>query len=236
VVAPTPPPQPLDSAAAARGRRDYERYCVWCHGPDGDGRGRSARRFEAAPRDFTQGLFKCRSTPTGALPTDTDLRHAIVQGMHGAGMPSWSTLSALQVDDLLQTIKAFSARWLAEGAPAPLVAPPELPDSSDSVARGQATFQKMQCATCHGARGEGNGPALATLRDDAGNPIRAANFTLRGALKCGDEPSRIYLTLMTGLNGTPMPSYAASLSAADAWDLVHYVRSLRHRSAWSDPR
>ena len=26
------PPRPLDSAAAARGRRDYERYCVWCHG------------------------------------------------------------------------------------------------------------------------------------------------------------------------------------------------------------
>ena len=32
---------------------------------------------------------------------------------------------------------------------------------------------------------------------------------------------------MTGLNGTPMPSFADSISADDAWALVAYVRSLR---------
>lgn len=31
---------------------------------------------------------------------------------------------------------------------------------------------------------------------------------------------------MTGLAGTPMPSYADALEPEQAWELVHYVRSL----------
>jgi mono/diheme cytochrome c family protein len=218
---------PLDSAAASRGRRDYDRYCVWCHGPTGDGKGRSQRRFDSPPRDFTNALFKCRSTPSGALPTDDDLRRAILEGMHGSGMPSWEVLSVLQIDDLLQFLKSLSTRWREESAPKPIAVPPEPPADDASVTRGKAVFAKMSCATCHGDHGQGDGPALASLRDDAGNAIHAANFTLKGALKCGDEPRRIYITFMTGLNGTPMPSYADTLAPADAWDLVHYIRSLR---------
>jgi hypothetical protein len=32
---------------------------------------------------------------------------------------------------------------------------------------------------------------------------------------------------MTDLEGTPMPSLAGLLHGVDAWDLVHYVLSLR---------
>jgi mono/diheme cytochrome c family protein len=31
---------------------------------------------------------------------------------------------------------------------------------------------------------------------------------------------------MTGLSGSPMPSFADSLKPADAWNLVHFLRSL----------
>jgi mono/diheme cytochrome c family protein len=31
---------------------------------------------------------------------------------------------------------------------------------------------------------------------------------------------------MSGLAGTPMPTFADSLSPADAWDLVHFIQSL----------
>jgi hypothetical protein len=31
---------------------------------------------------------------------------------------------------------------------------------------------------------------------------------------------------MSGLAGTPMPTFADSLSSADAWDLVHFIQSL----------
>ncbi len=49
----------------------YRRYCQVCHGKMGDGNGESAQWFEPPlypkPRDFTLGVFKCRSTPTGTL-------------------------------------------------------------------------------------------------------------------------------------------------------------------------
>jgi mono/diheme cytochrome c family protein len=31
---------------------------------------------------------------------------------------------------------------------------------------------------------------------------------------------------ITGLNGTPMPSFSDSISETEAWDLVHYIQSL----------
>jgi mono/diheme cytochrome c family protein len=31
---------------------------------------------------------------------------------------------------------------------------------------------------------------------------------------------------ITGLNGTPMPSFADSISPEEAWDLVHFIQSL----------
>ena len=46
----------------------------------------------------------------------------------------------------------------------------------------------------------------------------------------GAESADVYRTLVTGLDGTPMPSYAGALDDTGAlWDLVAYVRSLRRR-------
>ena len=84
----------------------------------------------------------------------------------------------------------------------------------------------MQCATCHGDTGKGNGPSAPTLMDDFGHRIEPRDFT-RGPLKVGDTPEDLYRTFMTGLNGTPMPSFADSIQPDEAWALVSYVRSLR---------
>ena len=57
---------------AEEGKRLYRRYCIGCHGPDGNGEGMNAQWIDPKPRDFTEATFKCRSTPTGTLPTDDD--------------------------------------------------------------------------------------------------------------------------------------------------------------------
>jgi cytochrome c oxidase cbb3-type subunit 2 len=85
----------------------------------------------------------------------------------------------------------------------------------------------MQCGACHGPRGHGDGPAANGLKDDQGNALRPADFTKKGMMKCGDSPARIYTTFMTGLNGTPMPSFEGQISPEDAWDLVHFIEELR---------
>jgi len=40
----------------------------------------------------------------------------------------------------------------------------------------------------------------------------------------------VYRTLVTGLSGTPMPSYADSLEPEQIWDLAFYVLSLSRAS------
>ena len=45
-------------------------------------------------------------------------------------------------------------------------------------------------------------------------------------MKGGTTGADLYRVFMTGLNGTPMPSFVESISPEDAWDLVHYIESL----------
>ncbi len=218
------------AAAAAEGapdRSDYDRYCVWCHGDGGNGQGPSARRLDPPPRDFTAGAYRCRTTPSGSLPTDDDLRQVIVRGIPGTAMPGWAVLSPRQQGAILATLKSFAPAWKDKAPAAPIVVPREPPTSKESVARGAAVYEKMGCGQCHGRAGHGDGPAAGQLHDDWGNPIRPADFTRRGMMKCGDSSARIYTTFMTGLNGTPMPSFDGQLTPAEAWDLVHFVESLR---------
>src|SRR5271157_1439599 len=77
---------------AKHGKDLYRRYCVGCHGTLGNGLGENAPYFEPRPRDFTAAVFKCRSTPTGSLPLDTDLYDTVGRGLYASGMPSWNPL------------------------------------------------------------------------------------------------------------------------------------------------
>ena len=99
---------------AKRGKEQYRRYCIFCHGPQGDGLGENAPYLDPKPRDFTKATFKCRSTPSGSLPLDSDLYDTISRGIHASGMPSWNPLTRQQRADLVAYIKSFSPRWSEE--------------------------------------------------------------------------------------------------------------------------
>ena len=99
-------------AAAAQGT--YRRYCVGCHGVLGDGEGENAQWIDPKPRNFTLGIFKCRSTTTGTLPLDTDLYDTIGRGLNSSNMPPWNPLSSQERADLVAYVKHFSARWVTE--------------------------------------------------------------------------------------------------------------------------
>src|ERR1039458_974462 len=53
----------------------------------------------------------------------------------------------------------------------------------------------------------------------------AFNFTDGTRPKCGDTDQDIYRIFMTGLDGTPMPSFADNIKPDEAWDLVFYLRT-----------
>jgi cytochrome c oxidase cbb3-type subunit I/II len=217
---------PPDPAAAGRGKKAFDRYCISCHGVRGDGRGPTADWIDPRPRVLTSGIFKFRSTPSGTLPTDADILRTITNGLHTTFMPRWAPLTPIERSDLVQYVKSLSPRFKEEEQGHPIAIPAAPPMTAELAQQGKQVWEKVQCAACHGDTGEGNGASAAGLRDDWGFAIQPHDFT-RGPLKVGDKPEDLYRAFMTGLNGTPMPSYAESITPQDAWALVAYVRSLR---------
>ncbi|HEY6339392.1 MAG TPA: cytochrome c [Candidatus Sulfotelmatobacter sp.] len=211
---------------AKRGKDLYQRYCVFCHGPHGDGTGESAPYLDPKPRDFTKAVFKCRSTPSGTLPLDSDLYDTISRGIHASGMPSWKPLLRQERADLVAYIKTFSSAFQEEKPGEPVPIPPEPPSSPESVQRGAELFQSMNCWSCHGKDGRGHGPSAATLTDSKGYPITPFDFTSGSRFKCGDSDREMFRDLVTGLDGTPMPSFATAMNSDQRWDVVHYIRTL----------
>lgn len=215
---------------AANGKKLYRRYCIGCHGPLGDGTGENAAWIDPKPRDFTAATFKCRSTPTGTLPTDQDLYNSIGRGFYNSNMPHWDALPDQSRIDLVAYIKTFSPRWKTEKAGDPISIPPEPAVTMQSITHGAELFQKLECWKCHGQQGRGDGPSAATLTDSKDNPIRPYNFAAGGddsRFKCGATNQDVYRIFMTGLDGTPMPSFADVIQPNDAWDLVHFLRTLQ---------
>src|SRR5438093_7147688 len=96
---------------AKRGKELYRRYCMGCHGVRGDGAGENAPYLDPKPRDFTAGVFKCRSTDTGHIPSDRDLYETLGRGLHASAMPSWLPLTRQERIDLVAYIKTFSPRF-----------------------------------------------------------------------------------------------------------------------------
>jgi len=220
-----------DPATRERGRAVYARRCVGCHGRDGDGNGAAATFLSPRPRDFTAGIFKFRSTPSGSLPTDADLFRTVTRGVRGTAMPTWHELPADDRRAVITFIKTFSTRWRDE-KPEPGGLPGIPPTvSARLLGRGRDVYRSAKCWECHGEQGRGDGPSAEQLRDDFDFPIRPTDFT-RGQFKAGAAPADIFRAMTVGLDGTPMPSFADSLSDEERWALAYYVLSL---SAWTDP-
>ena len=212
---------------AAAGKQDYRRWCVGCHGTEGNGEGENAPYVDPRPRDFTEALFRWRSTPTGTLPTDQDLYDTITRGVVDTLMPTWRPLTPQTRVDLVAYIKTFSPKWKTQKPGTPITIPSEPPQTIDSVLHGRQLFDQMQCWKCHGPEGRGDGPSAITLTDDKGEPIRPYNFHDGTRFRCGETNEDLYKIFMTGLDGSPMPSFADSLKPQDAWDLVHFLRTLQ---------
>ena len=214
------------------GRQLYFRYCWGCHGFRGDGNGENGPYLNILPRNFVAATYKCRSTPTGTLPTDQDLVDSLVRGLNNSNMPSWITLTDQNRADLVAFIKTFSPRWKTDKPGDIINVPAEPALTLDSIKHGKELFTKLECWKCHGAEGRGDGPSASTLTDSNDQPIRPYNFAAGSRFKCGTSNHDLYKIFMTGLDGTPMPSFADVIKPEDAWDLVHYLRTLQvtHKS------
>jgi cytochrome c oxidase cbb3-type subunit I/II len=207
------------------GETIYRENCAACHGEEGDGKGPQAKRLKTKPRDFTRAVYKFRSTPSGSLPSDGDLFRTINSGIRGTSMLAQLQLSEKETRSVIEYIKAFSPRFETEKTASPIDIPPKPLFTSDLISFGKSEYEEAGCAACHGETGIGNGPSAKDLKDEWGYPISPTNLTVR-PFKSGLNPEDLYRTLSTGLNGTPMPSYANVFSPKERWALVSYLLSI----------
>lgn len=222
--------QPSVAGDVARGKTLYETRCAVCHGLKGKGDGQAEFVLFPKPRDFTTGVFKIRSTTT--LPTDDDLFRTITHGIPGTSMPAWNALTEKERWDLVAFVKSHSARFTQpEHAGQPVTIPKPPPPTRKLLAIGKYYYTEAGCFECHGTTGRGDGPAAATLKDEWNAPIVAYDFTVPGRMKGGSTLRDIYRTLSVGIGGTPMPSYADSLTERERWGLGYYTLSLARKQA-----
>ncbi len=208
-----------------RGRDVFQAQCAICHGENGDGNGMAAHMFRIQPRDFRHGLFKFRSTASGSLPTDEDLLQTVTQGLRWTGMVGRADLHENDRKAVVQYIKALSPRFDTERLALPVAMPPPPVKTQGLLARGGQLYRDADCGKCHGDTGRGDGPSAPKMKDDWGWPTQPSDLTWR-PLKRGSTPEATYLTIATGLSGTPMPSYGDSLDSQEIWALVYYLESL----------
>ena len=238
-IEPVGSPVPPNPTLLNHGEWVYRGLCVGCHGVDGDGNGAvweladvyaPEHKLPRRPRDFTEAVFKLRSTPSGSFPTDVDLFKSISRGLVADNdMPSFKFLPERDRWAVVAYIKTLSPRWEdeAEFQEDPIaIAEPPLPEPSMLTA-GKDVYARMQCAECHGPVGKGDGPSAPGLEDDSGLPIVPRDFTDAAQFVGDSSPKGVYQTFTTGLDGTPMPSFADFLDEQQRWQLVWYVISLR---------
>jgi cytochrome c oxidase cbb3-type subunit 2 len=191
-------------ATTRRGAKLFARSCAACHGRFGRGDGPGANDLEPRPRDLTSTHYRFRTTESGSMPSTADLRRTIRRGLPASSMPGFGDLfSDRELEELITFVQSLHGR-----EPTDPVTIGELPSATAvSVAEGRSLYLLMGCWTCHGKNGSGHGPSAPMLTDSDGRRIRTTDFR-HDPLKGGHEPEDVVRTLITGLNGAPMPSYA----------------------------
>lgn len=194
------PDNPGDySVDLAAGKAAFEQNCTACHGATGAGDGPVAASLLPRPADLRAASF-----------TSARIADALWNGRYGSSMPAWrdldnSTLAALTV--YVQSLHSAPTSFDSTIA------------SDESTAQTAALFEK-NCSSCHGASGQGDGPAARSLAP------RPANFQLKqGNL---DYLERV---LLNGIPGTAMPPWEEVLTDQQRHSLVSYLRSLYQPSA-----
>ena len=237
------------------GKRVYFTKCVWCHGVDGAGDGPGADRLWPRPRNFNQGTFKIRHTASGELPLfdakkptpgQNDLFETVTHGLPGSAMPSWEGIlteeQRLQVLSFVTTQlvkdrkftdkQSESQTVLQMGDLKPIAA------TEESLKKGAELVVEKKCVECHGTDGRGDGNAF-NLKDDWGFSIQPANWhkcwNFRGSRQDPYNVNNIFRTFSTGVNGTPMPSFADNTTVEERWHIANFVNSLCEREADGKP-
>jgi len=213
---------------ASRGRQIYARVCSVCHGDTGSGSVWASANLRPAPRDFSAPQAKVELTRERMLAS-------VAAGRPGTAMQAYA--SRLSADDMAQVVDYIRGSIMrvdemqgisgthARGAPVVATAPPA-PVKADMALplpgglRGDAVagqrFYEANCATCHGVKGDGQGPRAYFI-----NP-KPRVFTSEESRGMLTRPV-IFAGVSAGRRGSEMPAWDKVLSPQEIANVSEYV-------------
>lgn len=237
---------PPTSRAATDAAALYHNYCSVCHGDKGDGRSRASGALSTPPRDFTSAASRTELTrerialaithgrPDTAMVawksqlSDNDIQrlaeHVHTRFVLGQGGGEAAAISGTRAHGGREADGASSA-------PAPNVAhatPPTastparvdmtagLPNGLKGDLRRGGAFYLANCATCHGARGDGAGPRAYFI-----NP-KPRNF-LEDGTRARFNRTVLYAAISEGRLGSEMPAWSKVATPQQMADVAEYV-------------
>jgi mono/diheme cytochrome c family protein len=212
----------------------YHNYCSVCHGDRGDGKSRATGALSTVPRDFTSEASKRELTRER-------IAAAIANGVPGTAMVGWKTqLSAADIDKLAEhvlarfvkgealpptassTISGTRAHGGREADAAASTSVPTLdmtaglPNGLKGDPKRGGAFYLANCATCHGARGDGAGPRAYFI-----NP-KPRNF-IEPASRARFNRVALYAAVSEGRLQSEMPAWKQVATPQQMADVSEYV-------------
>lgn len=115
--------------------------------------------------------------------------------------------------------------------------PNPYPPDESALMRGQEIYMN-NCIGCHGAVGDGQGPAAKYMQpppfnftylknwkvpavDEDGNPVIDENG--KQVMMDGNIGGMLYYQIMNGITGTTMPPFKTELESEKIWDVSNYI-------------
>lgn len=112
---------------------------------------------------------------------------------------------------------AFDQKWAPE------------PEAYDGLEKRGGEVYAANCFVCHGGLGNGEGPWAPTLS----TPAR--DFTDAAWMETQSD-GVFFTSILRGVPGTPMPSFAGRLSEADIWAVTAYIRGFSPKVELDQPK
>lgn len=226
-AAPAAPPQGAGAAL-------YHNYCSVCHGDKGDGKSRATGSLSTLPRDFTSADSKREMSRERIVA-------AVTFGRPGTAMVGWRTQlsdadiarvadyvmqrfvlgQAVPGADAISGTRAHGGRE-ADAVPASVSTPARadlqvgLPNGLKGDPRRGGVFYLANCATCHGARGDGAGPRAYFINPKPRNFVEAASRARFNRVV-------LFAAVSEGRNGSEMPAWKQVATPQQIADVSEYV-------------
>lgn len=193
-----------------RGEEVYRSLCWSCHGNYGRGDGPASKYLAHPPPDLTDPHVFGKKT-------DQDIVFGLIEAKAQTGashrtMVIGDVLRKEALQDAIAYMRTLS-----------------VPGKHASISAGKDIYNTF-CAACHGARGDGRGPAAKNLTGAKPRDFTSKDFVVEG------HEEEIKKTIFEGaaktFHGSPyMPEWKTTLSQQQIGDIVEYLKSFKKSKA-----